>query len=107
MVLTKTGEELLRGSMRSKTYFSCVRALGSCSEMLNRYGGHKMAAGLQLTPKKLEAFTNQMWSSARDFISQISDAADHSWFAVGHSACRAGTSDANLGFGRRRRRKSL
>ena len=75
IVLTKTAEEILRGSMRSKAYFSCVKGLSACTHLLNRFGGHKMAAGLQLSPLKLKDFTELLWSSANEFLGQISDAA--------------------------------
>lgn len=72
IVLAKTNNKehtaLLRGSMRTQAHFSCVRALEGCAEALIKYGGHRMAAGLQLHADKLEAFREMLWAKARTFL---------------------------------------
>jgi single-stranded-DNA-specific exonuclease len=45
-----------RGSGRSIPGFDLLAALEACSEHLERFGGHRAAAGLQLRPGALEAF---------------------------------------------------
>ncbi len=45
-----------RGSGRSIPGFDLLAALEACSEHLERFGGHRAAAGLQLRPGQLDAF---------------------------------------------------
>ncbi|MEI8062739.1 MAG: single-stranded-DNA-specific exonuclease RecJ [Verrucomicrobiota bacterium] len=42
-----------KGSCRSITGFSIVSALAVCAELLVRYGGHEMAAGLSVAPENI------------------------------------------------------
>jgi single-stranded-DNA-specific exonuclease len=44
-----------RGSMRSVKGVHCVQALNSVSQLLERYGGHEMAAGLSLDRTQVES----------------------------------------------------
>lgn len=48
-----------RGSCRSIEGFDLVEALGACTEHLERYGGHRMAAGLEMRVDQLEAFAER------------------------------------------------
>lgn len=48
--------ETYRGSMRSMPGYSAVRLLEQCGSHLKKFGGHDMAAGLQVTSESLEAF---------------------------------------------------
>ena len=45
-----------RGSCRSIEGFDLVHHLGACSDLLMRYGGHAMAAGLELKAETIETF---------------------------------------------------
>ncbi|HSO02668.1 MAG TPA: DHHA1 domain-containing protein, partial [Gaiellaceae bacterium] len=45
-----------KGSGRSLPAFDLHGALGACSEHLNRFGGHRAAAGLSIDPGNLDAF---------------------------------------------------
>ena len=45
-----------KGSGRSVPAFDLHGALGACSEHLERYGGHRAAAGLSIATEQLEAF---------------------------------------------------
>jgi single-stranded-DNA-specific exonuclease len=45
-----------RGSCRSIEAFSVLEGLSACSEWLDQFGGHDMAAGLDVSKKNLEAF---------------------------------------------------
>jgi single-stranded-DNA-specific exonuclease len=45
-----------RGSCRSVEGFDMVRGLGECADLLTAYGGHAMAAGLEIEERRLEAF---------------------------------------------------
>lgn len=55
IVISRTADEA-RGSGRSVEGFSMFEAVSSCSDLLTRFGGHPMAAGLSLPPDKIEAF---------------------------------------------------
>jgi single-stranded-DNA-specific exonuclease len=46
-----------KGSGRSIASFDLHGALGACAQHLERYGGHRAAAGLSIDPSKIEAFT--------------------------------------------------
>ncbi|MHB8619654.1 MAG: single-stranded-DNA-specific exonuclease RecJ [Chloroflexota bacterium] len=50
------GGELCRGSARGVPGFDLVEALGSCRELLTRFGGHPRAAGFTLRRDSYEAF---------------------------------------------------
>ena len=52
MVATARGRARAARSRRS----TCTAALGACSEHLERFGGHRAAAGLSIQPERLEAF---------------------------------------------------
>jgi single-stranded-DNA-specific exonuclease len=54
-----------RGSGRSIPPFDLVSALRECSARLARFGGHRMAAGFEVGPGHLEAFTEDFRRLAR------------------------------------------
>jgi len=47
---------VIKGSGRSISEVDLFQALNQCAPHLARFGGHKLAAGVTLTPDKLEAF---------------------------------------------------
>lgn len=59
IVLTK-GKNGLKGSGRSIEEFHMKEHIEKCSDLLEHYGGHKMAAGLSLKEENLEAFTKKI-----------------------------------------------
>ena len=54
-VLTKS-EEGIKGSGRSIDSYHMYEELNKCKELLTKFGGHKLAAGLSLEERNLEAF---------------------------------------------------
>lgn len=58
-VLVTFREGVGRGSGRSVDGFHLVEALGRCEGALERYGGHEMAAGLQVRRSRVEEFDEQ------------------------------------------------
>ncbi len=48
-----------RGSCRSIEEYNMLDGLSACKELLNKFGGHKMAAGLEVKPGELEQFKAQ------------------------------------------------
>ena len=67
VVLTKSSE-LITGSARSVAGFDIYKAIKSCRDLLENFGGHTYAAGLSLKEENLEAFTNRFLQLAADEI---------------------------------------
>jgi single-stranded-DNA-specific exonuclease len=55
-VVIGLGEGLGKGSCRSIAGFSIVEALQTCAPMLEKFGGHEMAAGLSIRPGNIDGF---------------------------------------------------
>ncbi|HEX7016005.1 MAG TPA: single-stranded-DNA-specific exonuclease RecJ [Cyclobacteriaceae bacterium] len=55
VILTASNDKLT-GSARSIHGFDLYRAISACGDLLEKYGGHKYAAGLTLDPNNLTAF---------------------------------------------------
>jgi len=58
VVLIAGGEEEWKGSGRSIPSFDLHAALGACSAHLERFGGHRAAAGLSILPEHVDAFAD-------------------------------------------------
>jgi single-stranded-DNA-specific exonuclease len=58
IILTESNNKIT-GSARSVRGFDLYHAISSCSDLLDKYGGHKFAAGLTLEIENLEAFKNK------------------------------------------------
>jgi single-stranded-DNA-specific exonuclease len=68
IVISLDGDEA-RGSCRSIDGFNIYDALTACSEHLEGFGGHAMAAGLTIDPEKLAAFSDAFVKYASSHIS--------------------------------------
>ncbi|HZY79187.1 MAG TPA: single-stranded-DNA-specific exonuclease RecJ [Cyclobacteriaceae bacterium] len=55
VILTESND-LVTGSARSVNGFNLYNAIAECSDLLEKYGGHKYAAGLTMKRENLEAF---------------------------------------------------
>ncbi len=55
VILTESND-MITGSARSVRDFDLYKAISSCSDLLEKYGGHKYAAGLTLEKANLVAF---------------------------------------------------
>src|SRR5439155_9546914 len=55
VVLIAGGGDEWKGSGRSISAFDLHGALSACSEHLERYGGHRAAAGLAVRPERIDA----------------------------------------------------
>lgn len=55
-----------KGSGRSIAGFSLVEALGACAPLLEKFGGHEMAAGLALRQERFEEFRTAFKAFARE-----------------------------------------
>src|SRR5436189_5859751 len=58
VVLLAGGEGLWKGSGRSIPSFDLHAALGGCAQFLERFGGHRAAAGLSILPEWVEPFAD-------------------------------------------------
>lgn len=62
-------EGMGKGSGRSIEGLSLVEALTRCHDLLDKYGGHEMAAGLTLREENLAGFTDAFQGAARELLS--------------------------------------
>lgn len=60
--------EIGKGSGRSISRFDLHAALLACGDLLERYGGHHMAAGLTIRRERLEAFRERFGGLARELL---------------------------------------
>ncbi len=55
-IMLATVDGVVRGSARSVAGYDIFAAIRECSDLLLQFGGHKVAAGMALTPENLEPF---------------------------------------------------
>lgn len=63
--------DLGKGSGRSVEGFNLVTALSECSDLLEKYGGHELAAGLSIRRGNLEAFRQKLNDYARPILNNL------------------------------------
>jgi single-stranded-DNA-specific exonuclease len=68
VVLIAGTEGLWKGSGRSISAFDLHAALGACSRHLERFGGHRAAAGLSILPERVEAFADAFAAAAESSL---------------------------------------
>jgi single-stranded-DNA-specific exonuclease len=68
VVLIAGTDGLWKGSGRSIPSFDLHAALGACSEFLERFGGHRAAAGLSILPGRVEAFADAFAAQAEGLL---------------------------------------
>lgn len=59
------------GSARSVENFSMFRAISACGGLLEKYGGHSMAAGLTLKTENVPEFTRQINQYAEQYFEKM------------------------------------
>lgn len=57
-----------RGSGRSVPGFNLVGALNACEDLLDRFGGHELAAGLTVRRDRVDAFRRRINAYAADYL---------------------------------------
>lgn len=72
-VLVKEEGGLARGSARSVKGFDIYKALSGCAPLLERFGGHEMAAGLTIKTDNIPAFIEHMNRFAADNAQYIAE----------------------------------
>ncbi|MEP6910373.1 MAG: single-stranded-DNA-specific exonuclease RecJ [Actinomycetota bacterium] len=70
VVLIAGAGEVWKGSGRSPGGFDLHGGLTACSEHLERFGGHRAAAGLSIRPENVEAFANAFAAHADAELSE-------------------------------------
>jgi single-stranded-DNA-specific exonuclease len=70
VVLIAGGEDEWTGSGRSIPAFDLHGALGACSDLLGRWGGHRAAAGLSIRPENIDRFAEAFAAHAADRLSE-------------------------------------
>ncbi len=65
IILSRSGEEV-RGSARSVEGFSMIGAISACAPLLEKYGGHPMAAGFSMKPGREDEFCRQVQAYAME-----------------------------------------
>ncbi len=68
VVLLAGGEGLWKGSGRSIQSFDLHAALGGCAQFLERFGGHRAAAGLSIVPEWIEPFADAFAAQAEGLL---------------------------------------
>ena len=67
-ILISFDGNISKGSGRSIKGLNLVDALGSCADLLTKYGGHELAAGLSIDRNKLPEFKKRINDYAREHL---------------------------------------
>jgi len=70
VVLIAGGDDEWKGSGRSIASFDLHGALGACAGHLERFGGHRAAAGLSILPENVEAFARAFAHEAEGALAE-------------------------------------
>lgn len=75
IVFTDSGSGLLKGSARSIEQYNIYEKLTEVRELLEKFGGHKLAAGLSVKPENLDLLRSRLNDNSglkpEDFIEKI------------------------------------
>lgn len=70
-ILLAMGTELSRASCRSISRFDMMAALEGHRDLLERYGGHAMAAGFSIRNEKIPVLKERLWRYAREVLADL------------------------------------
>jgi single-stranded-DNA-specific exonuclease len=70
VVLVAGGDDLWKGSGRSIASYDLHAGLASCGVHLERFGGHRAAAGLSIDPARIEAFAEAFAAHADEHLDE-------------------------------------
>ena len=70
-MIISCGETEAKGSGRSIEGFSLFEAICACGDLLIKFGGHPMAAGITLKPENIEAFRKRINQYAAEHFPQM------------------------------------
>jgi single-stranded-DNA-specific exonuclease len=68
LIAIEPDAERARGSARSIPGFHLFEAIRHCAPLLERYGGHRQAAGLEIRPQRIEEFRAAFDAHAREVL---------------------------------------
>jgi single-stranded-DNA-specific exonuclease len=68
VILISIEDEEARGSARSIEGFNIYEALIKCSDSLLKFGGHEQAAGLVISPEKIDEFRRKINAIAKEIL---------------------------------------
>jgi single-stranded-DNA-specific exonuclease len=71
VVLIAGGDVPWKGSGRSTGSFDLHAGLAACSDQLERFGGHRAAAGLSILPDRIEAFADAFAQHADGALEEV------------------------------------
>ncbi len=70
-IILSVDGDMATGSARSVENFSMFRAISACGGLLEKYGGHSMAAGLTLKTENIPEFTRQINRYAEQYFEKM------------------------------------
>jgi single-stranded-DNA-specific exonuclease len=70
MINAASENGLAQGSARSIPGFCLLTAIEACSEHLNTFGGHEMAAGITIEPERIDQFAADFEQYARENLNE-------------------------------------
>jgi single-stranded-DNA-specific exonuclease len=70
-VVFTTGTNPARGSARSSADINLLKVLDRCSELLVRFGGHPMAAGLSIEAARIPEFSKRFAEACRELATEV------------------------------------
>ena len=70
VILTYSPDGLITGSARSVKEFDIYNGIHACSDLLEHFGGHKLAAGLSLKKENLERFCEKFEHFVNDNLKE-------------------------------------
>jgi single-stranded-DNA-specific exonuclease len=68
VLIAGAAEGSWKGSGRSIASFDLHGALGACADLLERFGGHRAAAGLSILPERVEEFASAFAAHAEGLV---------------------------------------
>jgi len=69
-IIFKLEGDVAKGSARSIPTFDIFKAISRCKDLLNRFGGHKSAAGVELKVENLPAFEEMINKIALEMLTE-------------------------------------
>lgn len=69
-ILISTGDENGKGSGRSIRSFNLFKALENSSHLMQKFGGHELAAGLSINPQNIDTFRKEINDYAKTCLTE-------------------------------------
>ena len=82
IIFTKTEEGTLKGSGRSISAIDLHQIISVMTGLLENFGGHKMAVGVEVLPENFEEFKTQLTSKIAEIVDEDTFLVDNSKFDI-------------------------